>query len=122
VGHPAYLEAKAEGDKSIPGKQEASEDVYGADLQDPCDMVKAGLLEAQFPVVKASTPRHHIYGGATRHPIGGTRRSEPSGWWAMVRETIEGNERATYVALETSNRPRTEDHLRDASPMVTESP
>jgi len=36
-------------------KQEASEDAYGAVLQDPRDKVKAGLPESQSPEVQRHT-------------------------------------------------------------------
>ena len=44
-----YLTGKPEGDNSMSLKQILSEDVVGQVLQDPCDMVKAELLESQFP-------------------------------------------------------------------------
>ena len=44
-----YLTGKPEGDNSMSLKQILSEDVVGQVLQGPCDMVKAELLEAQFP-------------------------------------------------------------------------
>jgi len=58
LGHLVYLKAKARGDKSMPEKREALEHAEGADLQDPCDMAKAGLLESQSPEVQAHT---HCY-------------------------------------------------------------
>jgi hypothetical protein len=41
----------------MPLTQEEPEDVYGPVLQDPRNMVKAGLLEAQSPVMKANILR-----------------------------------------------------------------
>ena len=58
VGHPAYLEPKGEGDHSMPGKRCPSGGVRGGVARGPCDMAKAGLLEAQSPVVKCSTRRN----------------------------------------------------------------
>jgi hypothetical protein len=49
LGHPTYLNAKAEGDQSMSGKRERPEDGYGPVLQDPRDTAKARLLEPQFP-------------------------------------------------------------------------
>jgi hypothetical protein len=54
----AYLDGKPEGDKSMPGKQWACGGVQRVALQDPCDMAKAGLLEAQSPAVKVPTHRN----------------------------------------------------------------
>ena len=44
-----YLTGKPEGDSSMSLKQILPEDVVGQVLQDPRDMVKAELLESQFP-------------------------------------------------------------------------
>ena len=43
------------------GKREPPEGVYGVVPQDPRDMAKAGLLEAQFPVVQGPTRCDHVY-------------------------------------------------------------
>ena len=48
LGRLAYLEGKPEGDKSMPGKRWPSGGVQGGVLQDPRDMAKAGLLEANL--------------------------------------------------------------------------
>jgi hypothetical protein len=45
---------KIVGEKSTSEKRESLEDAEGAVLQDPCDMVKAGLPEPQPPVVEPS--------------------------------------------------------------------
>jgi RNA-directed DNA polymerase len=52
-GSTAYPLVKAKRNNSMPLTQEEPEDVYGPVLQDPRNMVKAGLLEAQSPVMKA---------------------------------------------------------------------
>ncbi|MCA1695969.1 MAG: hypothetical protein LC749_15280 [Actinobacteria bacterium] len=57
----AYLDAKARGDKSMPGKQRACGGVQGVALQDPRDMAKAGLLETQSPEVKVRTHRNDAW-------------------------------------------------------------
>jgi hypothetical protein len=49
LGRPAYLDAKARGDQSMPGKRRPSGGVRGGVLQDLRDMAKAGLPEAQSP-------------------------------------------------------------------------
>ena len=46
LGHRTYLKAKAGGENSMSEKQETLEGVYGAVLQDPCDMAKATLPES----------------------------------------------------------------------------
>ena len=43
------------------GKQKMSEDVYGIVLQHLSDMVKAGLLEPESPVVETHTRRYHVW-------------------------------------------------------------
>jgi hypothetical protein len=58
LGRLAHLDAKARGDKSMPGKWWSSGGVQGGVPQDPRDMAKAGLLEAQSPVVKMRTHRN----------------------------------------------------------------
>ena len=58
LGRLAYLDAKARGDKSMPGKRWPSGGVQGGVPQDPRDMAKAGLLEAQSPAVKVRTHRN----------------------------------------------------------------
>jgi RNA-directed DNA polymerase len=56
-GSTAYPLVKAKRNNSMPLTQEEPEDVYGPVLQDPRNMVKAGLLEAQSPVMKANILR-----------------------------------------------------------------
>jgi hypothetical protein len=54
---PPYLDPKGRGNKSMVGKREMSEDVYGMVLQCLRDMVRAGLCEPQCPVVEPHTCR-----------------------------------------------------------------
>src|ERR1039457_4340921 len=61
LGHLAYLDGKPEGDKSMPGKRWPSGGVQGGVPQDPRDMAKAGLLEAQSPVVNVRTRRNDAW-------------------------------------------------------------
>src|SRR5260221_6167974 len=49
------------GDKSMPGKRWPSGGVQGGVPQDPRDMAKAGLLEAQSPVVNVRTLRNDAW-------------------------------------------------------------
>ena len=60
MGRPAYLDGKPEGGKSMPGKRWPSGGVQGGVPRDPRDMAKAGLLEAQSPVVKVRTRRNDV--------------------------------------------------------------
>jgi hypothetical protein len=50
-GLTADLNAKANRDSSMPIKREPSEAVYDAVPQDPCDKVRAILLEPQLPAM-----------------------------------------------------------------------
>jgi hypothetical protein len=56
-GSTAYPLVKAKRNNSMPLTQEGPEDVYVPVLQDPRNMVKAGLLKAQSPVMKANILR-----------------------------------------------------------------
>jgi hypothetical protein len=60
LGHLVYLKAKAGGEKSTPEKRVAPEHAEGADLQDPCDMAKAGWLESQSPEVHPHTHGYSV--------------------------------------------------------------
>lgn len=61
-----YLAAKAEGDNRMAIKRRLSEDAYGKALQDLSDMVKAELLESQYPVIQSHISRlQHIQCGTT---------------------------------------------------------
>ena len=61
LGRLAYPDGKPEGDKSMPGKRWPSGGVQGGVPQDPRDMAKAGLLEAQSPAVKVRTHRNDVW-------------------------------------------------------------
>ena len=51
---PPYLDPKGRGNKSMVGKREMSEDVYGMVLQRLRNMVRTGLSESQCPAVEVS--------------------------------------------------------------------
>jgi len=77
------------------GKQEATEDVCVADLQDPCGKVKAALPESQSPAVQGHTLRSAsdaetpiVVGSAGLSITSFARR-------AMANEVIQGDERDT---------------------------
>ena len=44
----------------MPEKREGLEHAEGTDLQDPCDMAKAGLLESESPEVEPHTPCYSV--------------------------------------------------------------
>jgi len=60
LGHLVYLDAKARGDKSMPGKWWSSGGAQGGVPRGPRDMAKAGLLEAQSPAVQGPTHRNDV--------------------------------------------------------------
>ena len=89
----------------------------------PCDMAKTGLFEAQFPGMEMCILRHTTPGAEP--PVSGESpllRPNPSGWWAVDNEFTQGNGQAAYVTLDTSNARGIRDHLKGASPRVTECP
>src|SRR5712691_8306732 len=66
-GSTTYLEAKAEGDRSMSLKRRASEGVYGAALQDPRDTGRATLPKPQSPAMEAYIHcRQRFWAGAPR--------------------------------------------------------
>ena len=100
---------------------ERCEGVEGAAAQGPCDMAKTRLFEAQFPVMEMCILRHTTPGAEP--PASGEPpllRPNPSGWWAVSNELTQGNGKAAYVTLDTSNARGIRDHLRGESPTVTE--
>jgi len=110
VGHAAHLDAKAEGDNSMLRKREQAEDVYASLVpQDPRDMVRATLLESQFPGAQRAAsrlPRPQAGPPFNRPRCSGSGHTrfkvwiwQLSGRWTMDTESIQGNERGTYVAL-----------------------
>ena len=121
---------KINGKHSMPVKRNSSEGVYGGVLQDPRDMVRAILPEAQVPAVQWSTPpittpkagpsNYHAENVGIHRTLF-FQRSKVSGRWAMSNEDIQGTERATYVTL-SANTTEMWDCLRGTSPMATEPP
>lgn len=100
---------------------EHGEGVDGAAAQDPRDMAKTGLFEAEFPVMEMCILRHTTPGAEP--PVSGespSLRPNPSGWWTVSSELTEGNGQAAYVTLDTSNARGIRDRLRGASSRVTE--
>jgi hypothetical protein len=103
-GSTAYLEAKADGDNSMPLKREVSEGVYGTVPQDPRDTARATLLKAQLPAINGHPPATTPNSWDRRYTTDGRKPSEPSGWWAVRNDLTQGSERAAYVALTRLNR------------------
>ena len=119
----AHLEAKAEGDKRMPVKRGVHGGAQCGASRDLRHTVKAGLLEPQSPSdAMPHPPLHGAYCGAARIPRQYRRRGQLSPWWAVRNDLIQGDERGTYVTLDTFIHRETRDRLRGASPMVTELP
>jgi hypothetical protein len=98
-GHRSYLAGKPNGDQSMIGTPEAEEGVYSEDRQDPRGMVKAGLPEAQSPVMQGPI-RRSASDAATSTVTGQAGRSVTSfGRRTLANEARQGDERATYPAL-----------------------
>lgn len=90
--------------------------------QDPRDTVKATLLESQSPATKGGVQGYSIYQPCQEDRMTQIWSSQPTNFWAMKNDFIQGDEWDTSVTLDTFNASRTRDHLPGASPMVTESP
>ena len=86
MGHPAYLDVKTEGDRSMPGKRETPEDAEGRVPQDPRDMVKAKLLEPQSPTMQMYISRSQRLQRGHRHATVSRSPSESSGRWAVAND------------------------------------
>ena len=103
LGPTAYLAAKAKGDRSMPSKRERSEDADDPVPQGPRDTVRTGLFEPQSPAMQAYIPRHSVFRRGHRDRATRMSSLEPSTRWAMGHHPIQGGERGTYVALDTSS-------------------
>ena len=103
LGPTAYLAAKAKGDRSMPSKRERSEDADDPVPQGPRDTVRTELFEPQPPTMQAYIPRHSVFRRGHRDRATRMSSLEPSTRWAMGPHPIQGGERGTYVALDTSS-------------------
>jgi hypothetical protein len=103
LGPTAYLAAKAKGDRSMPSKRERSEDADDPVPQGPRDTVRTGLFEPQPPTMQLYIPRHSVLRRGHRDRATRMSSLEPSTRWAMGHHPIQGGERGTYVALDTSS-------------------
>ena len=103
LGRLAYLDGKPRGDKSMPGKRWPSGGVQGGVPRDPRDMAKAGLLEAQSPVVRVRTRRNDVWNRCRVMP-----GHEPVGLGSL-----RGAERRPMRTVkEMSGRPTSRWHVR----------
>ena len=80
--------------------------------QAPRAMVRAELPKAQSLGEYLFSHRHHIRSRCHLEPRFLRKTAVPSARWTMTNEVIEGDEWATYGALETYHRDETQDHLR----------
>jgi retron-type reverse transcriptase len=102
-GPTAYPAAKAKGDCSMPSKRERSEDADDPVPQGPRDTVRTELFEPQPPTMQAYIPRHSVLRRGHHDRATKSSSLEPSTRWAMGPHPIQGGERGTYVALDTSS-------------------
>ena len=103
LGPTAYLAAKAKGDRSMPSKRERSEDADDPVPQGPRDTVRTELFEPQPPTMQGYIPRHSVLRRGHRDRATRMSSLEPSTRWAMGHRPIQGGERGTSVALDTSS-------------------
>ena len=96
----------------MPRTQEGSEGVYDFVLQDPRDMARATLHEAQSPGMQASILRHNVYWRSLCDRAAAGSPSEPSAQRTGEHDSPQGGERAAYVALDTSST----EGMRDRPP------
>ena len=102
-GPTAYPAAKVKGDRSMPSKRERSEDADDPVPQGPRDTVRTGLFEPQSPAMQAYIPRHSVLRRGHHDRATMSSSLEPSTRWAMGHRPIQGGERGTSVALDTSS-------------------
>src|SRR5215217_1135813 len=103
LGPTAYPAAKVKGDRSMPSKRERSEDADDPVPQGPRDTVRTELFEPQPPTMQAYIPRHSVLRRGHRDRAAKSWSLEPSTRWAMGHRPIQGGERGTSVALDTSS-------------------
>ena len=103
LGPTAYPAAKVKGNRSMPSKRERSEDADDPVPQGPRDTVRTGLFEPQPPTMQAYIPRHSVLRRGHRDRATKSSSLEPSTRWAMGHRPIQGGERGTSVALDTSS-------------------
>ncbi len=93
---PPYLDPKGRGNKSLVGKREMPEDVYGMVLQRLHDMVRDELPEPQCPAVEPShSSVARLYTRRHRYVWNQVSSIPRFDRWAMRSERIEGHEWGT---------------------------
>ena len=119
LGQPSYRMVKALRDKSMVVKRGLGEHARPNALQGPRDMVKAGLLEPQSPVMERHIPRHGMSGrGRQDRTVSLSPPETPSAErrpMRLFKGTNGGPTSRYHVRLA-----RTRDRLRAARPMATE--
>ena len=103
-GRQPYRRAKALWDHSMVEKHEASEHARLVVVQDPRDMVKAGLPEPQSPGMEIHIHRHGMYGRCYWNRTVSLSPSELFLQWTTASEVVQGDEQDTCVALGRSTR------------------
>src|SRR4051812_16867534 len=87
----------------MPSKRERSEDADDPVPQGPRDTVRTGLFEPQSPAMQLYIPRHSVLRRGP-HARGAKKWSPgPSPRGGGGDHPIQGGERGTYVALDTSS-------------------
>src|SRR5581483_12019982 len=82
------------------GKRRDAEDAEAAAPQGPRDMAKAALPESQSPTGAIGHPLpRHLPAAPPGHGSRSNGDPEPSVWWVMPSEGIQGDERDAYVTL-----------------------
>ena len=104
LGHLTYLDAKARGDKSMPGKRWSSGGVQGGVPRGPRDMAKAGLLEPQSPGMESHIPRHGVSGRGRPNRAVIISLPETSFCRTTANEVVQGDEQGAYVVLGRSTQ------------------
>jgi hypothetical protein len=107
----------------MPRKRRSPGGVQGVAPQDPRDMAKAGLPEAQSPAVKVTHPSERRPKPMPEPCLGMNRETRQPPWCgAPPSEGGQGDEWAAYVTLDTYDEDVPRDRLRGASPKATECP
>jgi hypothetical protein len=123
---------KTSGPPALPGRESARGQQHGGNAQNTVKASKMLLCKARMPwrrpdCFKPSRQRWKCSSPDTTPEVRATgiRRSEalrpnPSGRWAADNEFAQGDGKAAYSTLDTSNARGMRDRLRGASPMATE--
>jgi hypothetical protein len=124
LGRLTDLEVKAEGDKSMSGKRWPSGGVQGGVPQGPRDMARAGLPEAQSPVVNVRTRRNDAWN--RRRVMSGREPVSPDNFRDAQRRPVRAvkgmngrpTSRSIRTARCTTGSPTGREPRGDGVPMV----